>query len=445
VDRSIEGVIQISLRHKHAETKILLFGCYVPPEHSTRGRLSHEVFSYLSTNIYQNVVDADCIIVCGDFNARIGNLTDCIAEVDVDICTRNVLDDVKNSQGEEFIEFLQEMNMCVLNGRFSNDNFTCISSRGKSVVDYLCVLQDQFNLFNDFRVHSVTDMIDKCAIMELISDLSRPPDHSIIIVSVHLSPGDALCPGIDSDQGRAIVEHEVRNNNATRAENNTRANVWAESVKSKSARKYDLSAIPNNCMSNGAWRENINVIIDQLQSHCEDQNELDCLYDNMCRIVFGEMDKFLNYKEFSGRKTGKLLKFHKPYWNDRLTELWKDMSLKEKYFLKNKGHSREKLVQRNAFVSARSQFDRYLRSRQREYRKKVIDEIDSVCTKDPRKFWDHIKNLGPKKMLLYRRSLERQMDSLMNHRWYWKSGKIHLKIYITPQLSTMTEIFMIRL
>ena len=225
---------------------------------------------------------------------------------------------VKNTQGEEFIEFLQEMNMCVLNGRFSNDNFTCISSRGKSVVDYICVLQDQFNLYNDFRVHVVTEMIDKCAIMELISDLSRPPDHSIIIVSVHLSPGDALCAGINSDQGRAIVENEMRNNNAIRA-----VNVWAESVKSKSARKYDLSAIPNNCMSNGAWCENINVIVDHLQSHCEDQNELDCLYDDMCRNVFGEMDKFLKYEEFSGCKTGKLLKFHKPYWNDRLTELWK--------------------------------------------------------------------------------------------------------------------------
>ena len=73
------------------------------------------------------------------------------------------------------------------------------------------------------------------------------------------------------------------------------------------------------------------------------------------------------------------------------------MSVKEKYFLKSEGHSRNKSVRRNEFVSARSQFDRYLRSRQREYRNKVIDEIDSACTKDPRKFWDHIKHLGPKK------------------------------------------------
>ena len=44
INRTIEGVLIISLCHKQAETKIVLLGCYLPPEHSTRGRMSHDVF-----------------------------------------------------------------------------------------------------------------------------------------------------------------------------------------------------------------------------------------------------------------------------------------------------------------------------------------------------------------------------------------------------------------
>ena len=42
-------------------------------------------------------------------------------------------------------------------------------------------------------------------------------------------------------------------------------------------------------------------------------------------------------------------------------------------------------------------FDKYLRSCQREYRKRKIDDIEYACIDYPRKFWDHIKRIGPKK------------------------------------------------
>ena len=82
----------------------------------------------------------DCILIYGDINARIGSLSDTIVGVDGEISNITVLDSVKNLQGEEFVDFLQEMTMCVLNGSFSNDNYACISQKGKYVVDYICIL-----------------------------------------------------------------------------------------------------------------------------------------------------------------------------------------------------------------------------------------------------------------------------------------------------------------
>ena len=88
---------------------------------------------YLSSEIYMTISECDCMIVCGDFSARIGNLSDCI--IDSSIISRSSIDKTTNKQGYDLIEFLQEMRMCTLNGRFEHDNFTCTSSRGKSVVD----------------------------------------------------------------------------------------------------------------------------------------------------------------------------------------------------------------------------------------------------------------------------------------------------------------------
>ena len=174
VDRPMDGIIKIILRHKQNECKLLLFGCYIPPEHSSRGRVSHDVFSYLRCEIYGDIIDMDHIVICGDINARIGRLSDCIRNLDVSIPDRNVIDDIRNTQGGEFVEFLQEMNMCVLNGRFVDDNFTCISTKGRSVVDYICVMNDQFTMFKSFRVFTVSEMIDKYALTPLVSDRSRP-------------------------------------------------------------------------------------------------------------------------------------------------------------------------------------------------------------------------------------------------------------------------------
>ena len=86
---------------------------------------------------------ADTVFVCCDFNARIGEENDVIHNID-NVAQRVVLDEIKNPRGDVFTDFLKDMQLCVINGRVTpqNDNFTFVSTHGRSVVDYIVTHHD---------------------------------------------------------------------------------------------------------------------------------------------------------------------------------------------------------------------------------------------------------------------------------------------------------------
>ena len=62
----------------------------------------------------------------------------------------------------ELIEFLKSTKLCTLNGRLKaeNDAFTFVSSRGKSVVDYILTAYTDLKYFENFEVKRITEIID---------------------------------------------------------------------------------------------------------------------------------------------------------------------------------------------------------------------------------------------------------------------------------------------
>ena len=109
----------------------------------------------------------------GDFNARCGRL-------DMEwegLPSRKPIDGVKNSQGEEFVDFLRSVNKGVVNGRKGKDAFTCVSNKGSSVVDYCVVGAENFDLINNVRVITMTECIEE---MQCKGEVNRVLDHSLL-------------------------------------------------------------------------------------------------------------------------------------------------------------------------------------------------------------------------------------------------------------------------
>ena len=113
------------------------------------------------------------MVLCGDFNVRCGRLDrECEG-----LPSRNVIDEVKNSQGEVLVDFLSSVNMAVVNGRKGRDAFACVSSKGCSVVDYCIVGVDHFDLIDNFKVSTMSECIEE---MQCSGDITREPDHSVL-------------------------------------------------------------------------------------------------------------------------------------------------------------------------------------------------------------------------------------------------------------------------
>ncbi len=111
--------------------------------------------SYVLSLIY-TISEFDAVFVVGDVNSRSVSKQDFVQNID-NISPRVVQDNISNKHGEEFIDFILESKMCILNGRVcpENDNFTSVRTLGRSVVDYICTFHDNLSNCKFFKVHLI--------------------------------------------------------------------------------------------------------------------------------------------------------------------------------------------------------------------------------------------------------------------------------------------------
>ena len=127
------------------------------------------------------------IMICGDFNSRIGGLSDTISGVD-NVPPRDIVDNKVNVYSNVFFDFLISSELCVLNGRnvITND-LTRIGSTGCSVVDYCIVPHDQLSMYEKFKVTRASDLFELSGCVGNIDPRCGISDHSILSWTVTTS------------------------------------------------------------------------------------------------------------------------------------------------------------------------------------------------------------------------------------------------------------------
>ena len=111
-----------------------------------------------------------------------------------------------------FANFLSDVNLGMLNGHFQDNEFICISTSGKSVVDYICDPYEEMEFITDFKIVSMS------IISNIIAHIPDSlPDHSLLYCDIKFSVN--LC----------LNSQEIPNNDK---------------------RKYNISSIPNDFLVN---------------------------------------------------------------------------------------------------------------------------------------------------------------------------------------------------
>jgi len=309
--------------------------------------------------------ECDAMFLAGDFNARIGSLSDVLLGLD-DVPKRTCIDQSINQHGHEFIDFLNESKFCVLNGRFSTlgDEFTSISRKGRSVVDYICVPQDVFGDCRSFEVLTVQAIVEENNLHGLLGDRSRLPDHSAIVME--------FIPRISDTSEPA----------------DTKGCEWTRP-------RFNLNKIPVDFMESELVNRALIEIIEQIEGYRGTQGEIDNIYDNLCEAITSEMHRTIP-KYGSSNSTSKRHRVRKPYWNETLGDLWNDLRLKENAFLRCKNNRSRKNALHREYILARDRFDKVLKRTERAYRRVVALDIETTSTSNPNDFWDKINKLGPR-------------------------------------------------
>jgi hypothetical protein len=83
--------------------------------------------------------------LCGDLNARLGNIKDtnnCVGEI-----RQRFVNNKQNQHGKAFIDFLNDSRCCILNGRLGekSNTYTFLSTHVCSVLDCISVPRDAFS------------------------------------------------------------------------------------------------------------------------------------------------------------------------------------------------------------------------------------------------------------------------------------------------------------
>ncbi|XP_077984642.1 uncharacterized protein LOC144439242 [Glandiceps talaboti] len=179
---------------------VYICGIYVAPENSTIYRNRDQDQFELLERFVANFYNKGDIIICGDLNARTGELPDFVVsdsanhiplpsyyEVDETSVLRKNMDKKVNRFGERLIELCLQSKLRIANGRLGNDldgNFTCYQPRreiedtnsnfrGMSTVDYVLASETILPEICEFTTHDLTIHSDHVPLSFTISGSSE--------------------------------------------------------------------------------------------------------------------------------------------------------------------------------------------------------------------------------------------------------------------------------
>ena len=352
LSKDFEDILCISLVHTATAETFGVCVAYLPPSNSSRGDKSLE-FVNIMRMLVLKLHSFDNFMICGDFNARCSDKPDTqmLDQCDNIIPTRLSIDHSPvNSHGRTILEFMIDCDLCMLNGRFgeNSNKYTCVSTKGASVVDYVFVPTKHFKMFDTFNIDYVSDLISQ----NQVDVVKFPSDHSVLSGSFCLQASHNATPN--------------RNKSVNSLQTNT----------ATTTQRLPKVQVPDDFLSNPAS-------IEALSKHFQNGiDNIDQIYQSFCNIILKELP--IKRKQTNRNRT------RKKWWDKELSVLRSKLRKACKDWLRNKSNR----VLKQEFVRVQHNFDRAVRSKKRKYIKWNKLQLLLKQKKNVKQFWRDIKKLG---------------------------------------------------
>ena len=362
VDRSIEDMLWVTFRSNTSDLCFNYCVCYLPPENSSRINDCDLFLTELMNKVYTYQREGD-VIICGDFNARCGEESDFIEGVD-NVSPREILDKHINSHGYSFIDFLVDCNMCMVNGRIGKNDYTCISPNGKSVVDYVLLPYECLGKCKDFKIHTMTDLINTYNLM----GSTKFPDHSVIQFD--------------------LSYENIASTNCDRSN---------DMIK----RSYKVDNIPITFLNDANAVHKVSETLSNIEHALSNEADLNDAYKSFLNLIHEEMNNKLKWTDKRNNESKQNTCNHKqnksrakPYWSDELQEKWDTVCEAEKLWLSCNGARKRHL--KEMYCAHRKVFNRILRKSKRRFQLNEQNKLHDYLNdyENPREFWKAIGKIG---------------------------------------------------
>jgi hypothetical protein len=354
-----EGILWVELTCKLTKEKFRICGCYLPPEGSSRKVDAQDFYDTLLSQVY--LYQNDCrFVICGDFNGRVGDLSDYIKGLD-EINARQVIDNKVNRYGELLIDFLVSSNCCIVNGRNGKNGFTSLSIKGKAVVDYCITSYENLHMISDFAITNAKDVYEEAGCIGEYDPLTCCiPDHSLLSWKI-----SGYGPKLFTISTEPQWQHKLTIYDR---------NVQADFGEINNSRLVDLAA--------------------KLEERVLTETRVDFIYEQFVNIINDEIEKKgmkreVYKDEFSGSRKKRR---NKPWWSDEHDRLWKEVRKCENEW--NNARNGDKAFYKSRLREAQKCFDRVIQRSKRAFWKSQQKELENIALYDKSQFWKSIGKVG---------------------------------------------------
>ena len=370
----VEDVLWVKLSNVASGVDMVLAVCYIPPISSGREVCLEERWQCLSEQV-SKYASLSTVLLCGDFNARCG----CVEEVE-GLGDRQSEDQVINEQGRALLDFTRSLGLCVANGRAGSGDFTCISSKGCSVVDYCLLFKDDLGVVSNFKVVTMTEFVDA---FHADCIVERIPDHSALVWDLVLD-GDVGCSGGEpEDTPGECFGNEFR------------------------------YVVPDDYLCDK--KRDIESIVDNLRSYEGDQAHMDSLYDQLTGLMFSGLHKVKCSLRTSRQK-------HRWFTKD-LMNMRKTFHQSERAWLRTKDKE-ERKCKRMHYVANRRTYAKAVRSSKRNFIRSQQLQLEKLLC-NPKRWWRKVKKMG----IVNRKVSDGYLGKVLDNSGVTQSGEEAVKVW----------------